>query len=118
APPVATAAPIASGRITGPVASGSPVSNVIPPALRGVDFGLKTQGVTNKEVKVGFSGNFDNCGDTASLVESLPPGLVGDPVKAINTFAKFVNDHGGIGGRKYVPDIVQDGGSGCPDRNI
>lgn len=105
---------VASGVTSGP----NVPTNVIPPALRGVDFGLKTQGVTSKEVKVGFSGNFDNCGDTASLVESLPPGLVGDPVKAINTFARYVNDHGGIGGRKYTPDLVQDGGSGCPDRNI
>jgi hypothetical protein len=69
-------------------------------------------------VKVGFSGNFDNCGDQASLVESLPPGLVGDPVKAINTFVRYVNDHGGVVGRRYVADIVQDGGSGCPDRNL
>lgn len=103
----------------GAVAQGqTPNLTSIPPALRGVDFGLRTQGVTSKSVKVGFSGNFDNCGDTASLVQSLPPGLVGDPVKSINTFARYVNDTGGIGGRRYTPVIVQDGGSGCPDRNL
>src|SRR5207249_4383503 len=49
-------------------AGGGGTSAAIPPALRGVDFGLVTQGVTAKTVKIGLSGNFDNCGDTASLV--------------------------------------------------
>jgi hypothetical protein len=119
APTTAPSTSTSSSKPPGPAtAATSGDVNSVPAALRGVDFGLRTQGVTDKEVKVGFSGNFDNCGDTASLVESLPPGLVGDPVKAINTFARYVNDHGGIGGRRYTPDIVQDGGSGCPDRNI
>lgn len=115
-----TDAASSGGPRTGGVASPGRTPNLaaIPPALRGVDFGLRTQGVTPKSVKVGFSGNFDNCGDTASLVQSLPPGIAGDPVKSINTFARYVNDHGGIGGRRYNPVIVQDGGSGCPDRNL
>lgn len=89
----------------------------IPKALRGVDFGLRTQGVTDKEVKVGFSGNFDSCGDTAGLVQQFGP-LIGDPIKSIETFARYVNDNGGIGGRRYRPIIVQDGGSTCPERNL
>ncbi len=102
-----------TGGVTGPKAP----SNVLPPALRGIDFGLKTQGITDKEVKVGFSANFDNCGDTATLVQQFGP-LIGDPKKAIDTFARYVNDQGGIGGRKYKPVYVEDGGSGCPDRNM
>jgi substrate-binding family protein len=89
----------------------------IPPALRGADFGLRTQGVTSKEVKVGISGNFDNCGDTAGLVQQFGP-LVGDPVKSFNTFVRYVNDHGGVGGRRYKAILVQDGGSTCPERNL
>ena len=89
----------------------------IPPALRGVDFGLRTQGVTDKEVKVGFSGNFDNCGDTAGLVQQFGP-LIGDPEKSLDTFARYVNDNGGVGGRRYKVIMVQDGGSGCPERNL
>jgi hypothetical protein len=85
--------------------------------LRALDFGLVTQGVTDKEVKVGFSGNFDNCGDTAGLAQQFGP-LIGNPEKSINTFARYVNEHGGVGGRAYKPIIVQDGGSGCPERNL
>lgn len=92
-------------------------STEIPRELRGVDFGLKTQGVTDKEVKVGFSGNFDNCGDTAGLAAQFAP-LIGDPEKAIDAFARHVNDNGGVGGRKYTPIMVQDGGGGCPERNL
>ncbi len=115
-----TSTPVTTNGAPSP-ATAPQVSSVLlccPQLPKGATFGLRTQGVTAKQVRVGFSGNFDNCGDTASLVESLPPGLVGDPVKAIDTFARYVNDHGGIGGRQYTPDIVQDGGSGCPDRNI
>jgi hypothetical protein len=67
------------------------------------------------------SENFDNCGDTASLVESVPPGLVGDPKKAFTTFARWVNDHGGVGGREYKLDLVDDGAGGggsCQDRQM
>lgn len=101
-----------------PASGGAAGGHLAPSEVRGLDFGLKTQGVTSKEVKVGFSGNFDNCGDTAGLVAQFGPGVVGDPVKSINTFARYINDHGGIGGRRYKPILVQDGGSGCPERNL
>jgi hypothetical protein len=92
--------------------------HLTPSQARTLDFGLKTQGVTATQVKVGFSGNFDNCGDTAGLVAQFGPGVVGDPEKSINTFARYINDHGGIEGRRYKPILVQDGGSGCPERNL
>jgi ABC-type branched-subunit amino acid transport system substrate-binding protein len=87
------------------------------PRIAPIDFGLKTQGITAKEVEVGFSANFSACGDTAGLVQQFGPGLVGDGKKAITAFANHINDTGGIGGRRYKPIFVEDGGSGCPERN-
>src|SRR5438067_12508829 len=51
-PAPSAAAGTASVGASGVAAGGNAPTNVIPPALRGVDFGLKTQGVTSKEVKV------------------------------------------------------------------
>jgi hypothetical protein len=73
--------------------------------------------VTDKEVKVGISGNFDNCGDTAGIVQQFGP-LIGDPEKSFETFARYVNDQGGVGGRRYRPILVEDGGATCPERNL
>lgn len=100
------------GSITGPLATRAPLPRVAP-----IDFGLRTQGITSKEVEVGFSANFSACGDTAGLVQQFGPGLVGDGKKAIGAFARYINETGGIGGRKYKPIFVEDGGSGCPERN-
>jgi ABC-type branched-subunit amino acid transport system substrate-binding protein len=98
--------------VAGPLASREPLPLIAP-----IDFGLRTQGITDKEVEVGFSANFSSCGDTAALVQQFGPGLVGDGKKAITAFANYINDTGGIGGRKYKPIFVEDGGSGCPERN-
>lgn len=87
------------------------------PASQRPDFGLKTQGVTKDIVKVGFSNNFSACGDTAGLATQYA-GVIGNPKRAIQAFSRYVNDTGGIGGRKYTPYFAEDGGSGCPERNI
>ena len=104
--------PTITDGVPAPVASRKPLPRIAP-----IDFGLRTQGITDKEVEVGFSANFSACGDTAALVQQFGPGLVGDGKKAITAFANYINDTGGIGGRKYKPIFVEDGGSGCPERN-
>jgi hypothetical protein len=83
-----------------------------------LDFGLRTQGVTSKEVKVGFSYNQASCGDNAFLEAFFGAATVGDFEKSINTFARHVNDNGGVGGRTYKPQFFDDGGSGCPEKNV
>ncbi len=83
-----------------------------------LDFGLKTQGITAKEVKVGISYNVAACGD-AGVLEAMFANQAGDIKKAIETFARYVNDKGGVaGGRTYKAMIFDDGGSGCPEKNV
>lgn len=90
---------------------------IIPP--EGIpDFGLRTQGVTDEYVKVGISYNVASCGDAAVLEAMLGPAVAGDMEKSIETYARHINDTGGIGGRDYRPIIVDDGGAGCPEKNI
>ena len=81
-------------------------------------FGLRTQGITADAVKIGISYNVASCGDAAVLEAMLGPASAGDLEKSINTFARYINDTGGLGGKKYKPVIVDDGGSGCPEKNI
>lgn len=107
-----------TGPSSGPVAL-PPSAPVVIPRLREdqiPNFGLRTQGITDKTVKVGISGNFSNCGDTAGLASQFA-GVIGNPKRAIDAFTRYINDTGGIGGRKYSPILVEDGGSGCPERN-
>ena len=40
-----------------------------------------------------------------------PLNLAADPIKGIQTYAQYINDHGGIDGRKLVLDIQDDGAS-------
>lgn len=122
-----TPGPSATGGATGseagtrpdPVAP--PLATVAPNAnfLNYPDFGLRTQGITKKEVKVGFSYNKAACGDAGVLEGMLGAATVGDTEKAINAFARYINETGGVGGgRKYVPQFFDDGGSGCPEKNL
>ncbi|HEX4905823.1 MAG TPA: ABC transporter substrate-binding protein [Acidimicrobiales bacterium] len=80
-------------------------------------FGLRTQGVTDTEVKVGMSYNVAACGDAGTLSAMLGAGVTGDPKKAIDAFTRHVNDTGGIGGRTMKVVVVDDGGSGCPEKS-
>jgi hypothetical protein len=120
--PVATATPVANAGVGGkvPTLSGGPLSTAPPQIdLDGYfDFGLRTQGVTDKEVKVGFSYNQAACGDAGVLEAMVGAATVGDFEKSVNAFARYINETGGIGGRKYVPQFFDDGGSGCPEKSV
>ncbi|MFA5891780.1 MAG: ABC transporter substrate-binding protein [Actinomycetota bacterium] len=87
------------------------------PASSVPDFGLITQGITNKQVKVGMSYNVADCGDAAAL-NAAYANAAGDPKKAITAFTKHINSTGGIQGLEFKPVIVDDGGSGCPEKNV
>ena len=81
------------------------------------DFGLRTQGVTDTEVKIGYSYNVAACGDAGTLEAMLGASTTGDPAKAIEAYTRHVNDTGGIGGREMKVVVVDDGGAGCPEKN-
>jgi hypothetical protein len=82
------------------------------------DFGLKTQGVTDKEVKIGYSYNVAACGDAGTLQATLGSATTGDPKKALDAYTRHINDTGGIAGRTLKVDVVDDGGDGCPEKNM
>jgi ABC-type branched-subunit amino acid transport system substrate-binding protein len=49
-------------------------------------------------------------------VGGAPLNLAADPIKGIKTYAQFINDHGGIYGRKLVLDIQDDGADAASAR--
>lgn len=100
---------------TGPMGS---VTTLAPVAVgRAVpDFGLRTQGVTDKQVKIGVSYNVAACGDAGTLQAALGASTTGDPKKAIDAFTRHINETGGIAGRTLKVVIVDDGGGGCPEK--
>jgi hypothetical protein len=94
-----------------------PAGHIAPSAIP--DFGLKTQGITDKEVKVGYSYNVAACGDAGTLQATLGGATTGDPKKALDAYTRYINDTGGVGGgRKLKVDVVDDGGDGCPEKNM
>ena len=108
---------VAVGGITG--SDGRPLASQVPKLdAPNIDFGLRTQGITANEVKVGFSYNQAACGDSGVLEAMLGSATVGDVEKSINAFARYINDTGGIGGRDYKPMFFDDGGSGCPEKSV
>ena len=95
--------------------TGQPVSQVAAADIP--DFGLRTQGVTDREVKVGYSYNVAACGDAGTLQAMLGSAATGDPKKSIDAFVRHINDTGGIAGRNFKVVVVDDGGDGCPEKN-
>lgn len=86
----------------------------VPP----VDYGLRTQGISATEIKIGMSYNTTGCGDAGALEASLGAGVTGDYKKAIDAFTRHINDTGGIDGRKLRIVIADDGGGGCPEKAL
>ena len=82
------------------------------------EFGLRTQGVTAKEVKLGISYNTTGCGDAGLLEAMVGAGAAGDMGRAIDAFTRYTNDHGGVGGRKLKVVVADDGGGGCPEKAL
>jgi ABC-type branched-subunit amino acid transport system substrate-binding protein len=79
-------------------------------------YGLKTQGVTDKEVKLGVSYNTSGCGDSGALSAALGEAVTGDPEKAFDAMVRYINDNGGVNGRKLTLVVADDGGGGCPEK--
>jgi ABC-type branched-subunit amino acid transport system substrate-binding protein len=62
-----------------------------------------TTGVTATEIHIGIH--------APETVGGAPLNLAADPIKGMRTYAQYINDHGGIAGRKLVLDIQDDGAS-------
>ena len=96
------------GTITHPAAP--PVSNV-------PDYGLRTQGVTATTVTIGADFDKTGCGGSGSLSTQFNSAVAGDQQKSFDAFVQYINDTGGIRGRKLKLVTVDDGGLYCPERH-
>jgi hypothetical protein len=81
------------------------------------DYGLKTQGVTARTVKIGMDYDKTGCGGANALANQFSKSVTGDPEKAANAFKRHINDTGGIRGRTLAVVTVDDGGLYCPERH-
>lgn len=73
-----------------------PAGNPEGPSPSGGD----STGVTSSQIKVGVHAPITFSG--------VPLNLAEDPIKGLETYTKFLNDNGGINGRKIVLDIQDD----------
>ncbi len=122
-PDAATQGPDGSGSSTGSAATGGGGGVGTKPApapgsVRVPDFGLRTQGVTAKEVKLGITYNVAACGDAGTLEAAAGAAVVGDAKKANDAYVRHVNENGGVGGRTLKLITADDGGGGCSEKAL
>ena len=118
ADPLASTGSTAPGTATVATKGVNTTSPTFVPGSAIPNFGLRTQGVTAKEVKIGLSYNVAACGDAGTLNAAFGSAVTGDPKNAIDAFTKEINRTGGIGGRTLKVAVVDDGGGDCPEKSV
>ena len=83
-----------SGGAVGGGGGGAPTAQPPPPS------GGDATGVTAQEIKIGVHAPITFSG--------VPLNLAEDPIKGLETYTRFINENGGINGRKIVLDIQDD----------
>jgi len=101
--PVPGATPGAPGTPGGQPAPGTPGGQPAPgqaPGAPGLPPGGDATGVTADTIKIGIHAPVTFSG--------VPLNLAEDPIKGLQTYTEFLNQNGGINGRKIVLDIQDD----------